>query len=180
MNVRAPYASPPTALAAAHTDSSTPAHSGAPCSEANAGRLISTAPKQNPTGIVANISVRTPRRAQRAQHPVRRADLATGRQLRDGGCMTNSATPRSVHSALSPSAATGETIAMIAAEISGPSVNSSSIATESSANAAGSSSLAAAQQLGPERAQRRADVRDREAAEQRRRRPAPRSARRTR
>jgi hypothetical protein len=144
---RAPYASPPIALAAAHTDSSAPAHAGAPCSDANAGRLISTAPKQNPIGTVASMIVRTPDERSAPSIPCEPA-AGSGRHVRDGLRVTNNAVPDSVHSAHRISAAIGETIATIAAANSGPAVNSSSIATESSANAAGRSSRRRASNAG--------------------------------
>jgi hypothetical protein len=87
----------------------------------------------------ASSSVRTPGERNAPSIPCR-APASDGRHPRDGGWATNSATPTTVQAALSTSAAAGETSAMTAAEISGPVVNSSSIATESTANAAGSNS----------------------------------------
>jgi hypothetical protein len=68
------------------------------------------------------------------------SDCSSGRQSRDGGRPTNAIVPASEHAALSRSADAGDAIAITTAAISGPAVNSSSIATESSAYAAGTSS----------------------------------------
>ena len=126
---------PPAALATDHVASRTPASSAFPYSSANAGRLISTVPKPNPTGTAANASVRTPLERSAPSAPCERACLS-GRHARDGGRVTNSSVPASEQPALSTSAAAGEATATTSAAMSGPDVKSSSSATESSANAA--------------------------------------------
>ena len=127
------------ALPRAHTASSSPAQAGEPSSTANAGRLMSTAPKQKPTGSVASASVRTPPDRNAPSRPWLPAS-ASGSHSRDGRCATNAAVPASEHAAHRPSAAIGEIAAMIAAAASGPTVKTVSITTESSAKAVSSSS----------------------------------------
>ena len=101
--------------------------------------LISTTPKQKPAGRVVSTSVRTPLERSAPIAPWVPAS-GSGVHVRDGRRETNSAVPVSTQAALSASAAIGETAATIAAAISGPAVNSTSIATLSSAKAADSSS----------------------------------------
>ena len=153
------------ALPRAHTASSSPAQAGEPSSTANAGRLMSTAPKQKPTGSVASASVRTPPDRNAPSRP-RLPAPASGSHSRDGRCATNAAVPASEHAAHRPSAAIGEIAAMVTAAASGPTVKTVSISTESSANAVSSSSSRSGRQRLPQRAHRGAHRGDREPADE--------------
>ena len=157
---RRPRSPPPTPTAARRP---TPARRSC---DANAGRLISTAPKQKPTGSVGEHQRAHAGRAQRAEHAVR-AGGGVGSPSRDGGRVTNSATPDSVHAALSASAAIGETAAMIAAAISGPD-REQQLDRDRVERERGREQLRPARAGGSARARAaRPDVRDREAADER-------------
>ena len=112
------------------------AQRGAPCSPAKAGQRDLLAPKPNPAGSVTSMSVRTPRERSAPRAPWLPAS-GCGRQCREGGWATKASVPATPMPCARTSAAAGETSATTIAVISGPSVNSSSIATESSANAVG-------------------------------------------
>ena len=137
---RAPYQSPPAALASDHTARSTPARARVPSvSSQKAGSMTSMAPIAKPNGIVTSMRVRTPGETS-APSGWRSASGSSGRQAREASDDVNATVPTMTRTAERPSAAAGDSSPVAIAVSSGPTTKMSSTTTESRAKAVGSRS----------------------------------------
>jgi hypothetical protein len=132
---RAPQARPAIPLPTDHTASSTPASAFEPSASLKAGTATSIEPRANPTGRLANTSVRRPGSASApSPYACRPSRLGSG-PGRPASRLSISRVPVSTQVAETSRAYWGPAVATIAVVTSGPTTNTISISTESSANA---------------------------------------------